>query len=320
MFIVTAAVTFVTAGLVGNLFPEIFDTSAWSAILFVICTGILWAGKYHLLDRLLKWVALLLVISTVTAFVSALIYFDPEHTIPAGKTPPYSEEGLIFLIALMGWMPTAVDISTWTSLWAEEKIKDIRYRPDQKESAFDFNLGYWLSAVMAVFFLGLGAMVLYRSDTPLSDSSPAFAGQLIKMYTSTIGNWSAYIIAVAAMATMFSTTITVIDGYSRAMSRTFKLLSEGKESRGRYILWMLITCIGAFMIISQFLNSLRALVDLATIMSFIIAVPAAYLNYRVIFSKKFPNEFKPGVRLKILAVAGLIFLLVFTLIFVVVYF
>ena len=49
-------------------------------------------------------------------------------------------------------------------------------------------------------------------DEKFSEKGVEFAGQLINLFTSSIGDWSFYIIAVAALATMFSTTITCLDG------------------------------------------------------------------------------------------------------------
>ena len=40
----------------------------------------------------------------------------------------------------MGWMPTALDLSTWNSLWTVARIKESGYHPTLKETKFDFNL------------------------------------------------------------------------------------------------------------------------------------------------------------------------------------
>ncbi len=44
------------------------------------------------------------------------------------------------------------------------------------------------------------------------------------MYTSSLGEWSYYIIGIAAFTTMLSTTITTLDASPRSMNRTTKLL------------------------------------------------------------------------------------------------
>ena len=113
MFFVTAAVGFVTTGFFENLF-QIDFLGIWSmVILFGICTAILSIGKYRTLDGLIKIVGTVLVASTVLAFVLALINGPVEKI--DGFQPPeiWNYAGIFFLIALMGWMPMPIDISSW---------------------------------------------------------------------------------------------------------------------------------------------------------------------------------------------------------------
>ncbi len=314
MFIVTAAVTFVASGLLSNLMGIDLSTDIWAAIIFLFCVILLSTGRYNALDGLLKIVSVVLLISTVTAVVIA---FSRGRVEPAADFVPrevMGAEGILFLVALMGWMPTAVDMSTWTGLWAEARIAQTGYKPSLKETLLDFNLGYVITSILAVVFLSLGALVIYGSGTELSNSSATFAGQLIGMYTESIGEWSYLIIAAAAFSTMFSTTITVLDGYGRAMERIVKLLT-GRMYKWNYTFWIILVSMGAFLVISRFLNNLKSLVDLATVLSFVIAPLAAYLNYKVIFSPEVPVDLRPPLWLKLLAAAGLVFLMVFTLIY-----
>lgn len=316
MFIVAAAVVFVTAGLLSNLFPNQFTTNIWGGIILIICTLILVIGKYGALDSLLKIVGSVLVISVIIAFFSAVIH---------GPTPPAinfipksisSTAGLMFMVALMGWMPSGVDMSVWNSLWTEARIKQTGYHPTMKQTLLDFNLGYIVSAVLAVCFLTLGALIIYGTNTELSNSSPTFAHQLITMFTSAIGGWSYYIIAVAAFTTMLSTSITVIDGYCRSVARSIKLLSNKgniDDSRTIYIINSIVLSLGTFLVVSQFLNNLKMLVDFATVVSFLIAPIAGYLNYKAIYSKEVSEDNHPPKWLKTLAISGLIFLTVVAL-------
>ena len=218
MFIVAAAVVFVTAGLLSNLFPDQFTTNIWGGIILIICTLILVIGKYSALDGLLKVVGSVLVVSVLIAFASAVLHGPTAPTINFVPKDITSTAGLMFIVALMGWMPSGVDMSTWNSLWTEARIKQTGYHPTMKQTLFDFNLGYVVSVVLAICFLTLGALIIYGTNTELSNSSPTFAHQLITMFTTTIGDWSYWIIAVAAFSTMLSTSITVIDGYCRAIT------------------------------------------------------------------------------------------------------
>ncbi|MCF6353307.1 MAG: divalent metal cation transporter [Cyclobacteriaceae bacterium] len=316
MFTVTAAVTFVTSGLSSTLFGFELPYNGWSALLLGFCISVLAIGRYKILDNLLKLVGIVLVLTTLTAFISVLINGRTPQVSTFVAAQPLSIEGIIFLIALMGWMPTAVDISTWTSLWAEAKIKTSGYRPTMKETLADFNLGYWISAVLAICFLTLGAYVMYGTGQTFVNSAGGFAGQLIDMFTSSIGQWSYWFILIAAFSAMFSTTITVIDGYTRAIQRTtFLLINKNKgktEGKSAYIFWALLVGVGGYFVVAQFLNNLKQLVDFATIVSFVIALPAAYLNYHTIFSNQIPLEDQPSKIMKILAQAGMVFLGLFT--------
>ncbi len=314
MFIVTAAVTFVAAGLMGHLFGIDLTTDWLAAIIFLVCVAILAGGKYNALDGLLKFVSVVLLISTVGAVIIASF---KGRTVPVeGFIPPevMTSGGIIFLIALMGWMPTAVDMSTWTGLWAEERAKQTKYTPTLKETLLDFNIGYIITGILAVVFLSLGAIVMYGSGTVLSNSAAGFASQLIGLYTKSIGEWSYLIIAAAAFSTMFSTSITVLDGYGRAMDRVMALL-WGTNVKWSYIIWVVLVAAGSYLVIAQFLNDLKSLVDLATTVSFVIAPLAAILNYVIIFSKAVPLSHRPPCWLKWLAMAGILFLSSFTLIY-----
>jgi Mn2+/Fe2+ NRAMP family transporter len=93
------------------------------------------------------------------------------------------------------------------------------------------------------------------------------------------------------------------------------LFSLESSSRRPFIIWTIIISIGAFLVITIFVGNLKQLVDFATILSFVIAPLAGFINYRVIFSKEIAKEFVPPAWLKWLAIAGLIFLSVFTIIY-----
>ncbi len=319
MFTVTAAVTFVTSGLSSNLFGFEITNNGWSALLLSFCIAVLAIGRYKILDNLLKVVGVVLVLTTIAAFVAVLLNGRAPMIPDFEPAKPMSIEGVIFLIALMGWMPTAVDISPWASLWAEAKIKSSGYRPTMKETLADFNLGYGISAILAICFLTLGAYIMYGTGNTFVNSAGGFAGQLITMFTGSIGQWSYWLISIAAFSAMFSTTITVVDGYARAIQRTtFLLTKKGDattESKKSYVFWALLVGVGGYFVVAQFLNNLKQLVDFATIVSFVIALPAAYLNYHTIFSKQVPEKDQPKKGMKYLAIGGMIFLGLFTLLF-----
>ena len=325
MFTVAAAVTFVCAGLFGYLFdlgPEATPYMAAGALLF--CVAILAAGQFGLLDNALKVLAIILTLTTV--FATGVLLFNwlgeelGNRTLDFSSSKVFELSSLPFLIALMGWMPTAVDLSAWNSLWTVEKIKQTGYHPTLKETLSEFNTGYWLSAGLALCFLTLGALLMYGQDVQLSDSSVGFAGQLISLYTQAVGSWIYYIIAIAAATVMLSTVITVVDGYSRAMQETLRLLKSEKneykrQSRQGYRFLLGVVAVGAAIIIFFLTTSLTTLVDFATILSFVIAPIVAWLNYRVIRSPEVKKSHQPGRGMRVLTWLGIIYLSGFTLLY-----
>jgi len=211
MFFLMTAVTIVTAGIFANVFQSEIPVYLWAVIIILILAVVVIVGKYSVIDKFVKVIIVLLAVATIIAVVSAFSGgFNPN--------PDYIRnldfESIIdisFLLALVGWMPTAIDVSVWHSVWTITKKKETGYAPKLKESLLDFNIGYIGTAVLSLGFLSLGAFVMYGSGEQFSESGVKFAGQLINLFTSSLGPWAYYVIAVAAIATMVSTTVTCLD-------------------------------------------------------------------------------------------------------------
>ena len=321
MFFVTGAVGFVTAGFFENLFGIDYLGEWTVVILFIVCVVILAIGKYNALDSLIKIVAIVLLVSTVTAFILVL-YNGPIEPVD-GFIPKelLTVSGLFFLLALMGWMPAPLEISSWNSLWTLERIKQSKYTPKLKETIFEFKLAYLITGILAVMFVTLGSYMFFGSGQALPNNNAQFANQVVTLYTGTIGNWSHIIISASAFAIMFGTIIAVFDGYSRSLKRTIELLFtkneniEGIKSRILYVVILLIIAIGSLVIIFQFGDNLKALVDFATVLSFVVAPIIAIFNFRLVTGKFLPKINHPSTIMKITSVAGIVFLIGFALIF-----
>ena len=74
MLIVTAAVTFVTAGLFSNLFHLDWNVSYVALGLLLVCGAILISGGFRMLDSLLKIIGVVMLLSTIGAFAMAMIH------------------------------------------------------------------------------------------------------------------------------------------------------------------------------------------------------------------------------------------------------
>lgn len=323
MFFVTGAVGFVTAGFFENLFGVDFLGEWTVIILFAICVSILAIGKYSVLDNLIKIIVIVLLISTVTAFLFALYNGPVEQVSGFEPRDLWEVSGIFFLLALMGWMPTAIDLSSWNSLWTLERMKQTNYKPKLKETLFEFRLAYLVTGILAVMFVTLGAFIFYGSGEELPNNNSLFAHKIVTLFTETIGDWSYLIIAASAFTVMFGTILTVFDGYSRSLQRTVELIFTKKEDKIRtkfrtfYIIFLIILASGAFIITFQFENNLKDLVDFATVLSFVIAPIIAIFNFRLVTGKFLDKEHQPSLLLKILSFAGIIFLSGFAIFFLV---
>ena len=308
MFIIQAAVTIVTAGLAINIFGT-FDLFTWSVLITISSMIILLVGKYKLLDGLMKYVILLLTICTLFAVTAALLKnnqaFSFEQVIPKGTIE------ITFLIAFLGWMPTSLDISIWQSIWSVEKEKISHQKITPKQAIFDFNVGYIGTIFLAACFLILGALVMHNSEQSFSNKGGVFAGQLIELYTKNLGNFAYVFIAIAALTTMFSTTITALDASPRAMSKANELLFPTKIKLN-YWFWIVVLSLGTFIILKYFSDNMGLLVKIGTILSFLTAPFYAILNYILITGKHTPKEHRPSIYLKILSICGIIFLVGFS--------
>ena len=308
MFTIQSAVTVVTAGLASKLFGITSDIVYWSIIITVFCGVLLIIGRYQLLDKFIKIIIISLAISSVLAV--SIAFVKNENSLSLQQVFPEGT-GLLFLIAFLGWMPAPLDISIWHSIWTLEKNKSQQKKTTLKESLFDFNVGYIATTFLAICFVGLGALVMFDSELEFSSKGGVFAGQLIELYTSNLGEAAYGLIAIAAFSTMLSTTITTLDASPRAMSKTIQLLFNRVKSS--YFLWLLILSIGTIAIFLFLLSEMGKLVQIATVLSFITAPLYAFLNYRLVVSKQMPDNFRPNKELRILSIIGLLFLSGFTI-------
>ena len=308
MFTIQTAVTVVTAGLASNLFEIQTNMIHWSIGVTAVCYSILLIGRYKLLDKVIKVIILALTISSVLAVTIA--FFKGNTSLVFSQMFP-NGDSILFLIAFMGWMPAPMDISIWHSIWILEKKTDLKNKFSLKEGLFDFNVGYITTVILGICFLGLGALVMFGSGLEFSNKGNEFAGQLIDLYTSNLGESWYMIIAIAAFTTMISTTITTLDASPRAMSKTVQLLFKQKN-RDFYIFWITILAVGTCLIFLFLLSEMGLLVQIATVLSFLTAPFYAILNYRLVTSNYMPKENHPSLKIKILSLLGIVFLIGFT--------
>lgn len=305
----TGAVALLCAVILGHLLPFELGTLPLAAGVMIASWVLLVAGHYKVLDNITKWIIMALTVATIAA-VAVAVGKPPVMQPDSIEASPWNLATLGFIIALMGWMPAPLEFSAITSVWTSKKIRTDH--TSRYQGMVDFNVGYMTSAILALFFLALGVFVQYGSGEEIAMQGGAYVGQLIEMYTQTIGEWSRLLVTFIAFLCMFGTVITCIDGYGRTNAESLSLIKSGDTLLSeKYVkLWTTFTAIAGYVLIAFFMGQLAALLKFAMISAFVTAPIFGYLNYSLIKSE---NKLTPVM--KWYAIAGIAFLLAFTLLF-----
>lgn len=320
----TAAVTLVAASLLGSLLNLEWSLTRLAVLVLAMVVAILVGGRYRTLDRSMKVMISVLGVLTLVG-VAAAVAHGPAGDMGAVRPDIWTATGIAFLLALMGWMPAPLDIAVWSSLWTLAKCNVDHRQTSVDDCRFDFHVGYAVTSVLAVAFVAFGALVMFGTGEDFAPSGLAFAGQLTAMYTRTIGEWTRWIIASVAFITMFSTTLTVCDGYTRTLVGCWRLLRAGEDweqtdaaaERPSYLGVLLVLMLVGWAIIALWLSGMKTLLDVATITAFLTAPVVGWLNFAAVRRDPVPPAVRPGRRLSWLAWMGLIFLVGFGVVFVV---
>ncbi|WP_422350240.1 NRAMP family divalent metal transporter [Flagellimonas sp.] len=316
-FTILAALYVVTAGLLMNLFGITEVGEGFVALcLFIFIGSLLIIGKYRFLENSLKAVISILFVALLITTVMVI----QKGTVPGSETYQrpeiFNEVGVLFLISLVGWMPTAVEASGWVSLWSMENQKTMKEKPTLKDALHEFNVGYIMTALLAVFFLIIGWMTLYGTGTELSGKAAVFADQVVNLFTTHIGNWAYVLIAVAAFATMFSTCMTAHDAVSRVSLDVLQKLFPKKpvfSHKNSFAVTVILMAVINWIVIAGFGANMGNLVALATFVSFVMAPLIGWMNLKTVMGKDVPVAQRPKRGLRFLTYLGMFFLLVFAL-------
>jgi Mn2+/Fe2+ NRAMP family transporter len=161
-----AGVSLIAGILAGELFGTASHPFLWTAVVLAICMLLILIGRYKWLDRTMKIQVSLLALATIIALAAA-IYYNKGFVLPAAAPSVWNRTGILFLIALMGWMPAPIELSAWASLWMQERKLETGHAATVREARIDFNIGYIAAALLAVVFLSLGALVMFGSGETL---------------------------------------------------------------------------------------------------------------------------------------------------------
>ncbi|MBG9996646.1 divalent metal cation transporter [Pseudoalteromonas sp. NZS127_1] len=306
----TAGVLLLTASLLHYALPIVIEVTLLCWMLLGVCLVILLLGHFKALDNVAKGIMGLLTLATLIALAIA---FSNGPMAPADYVgpSPYELAMLSFMVALMGWMPAPIEISALSSLWLKEK--QAQQTVTKSQGLFDFNVGYWLTAGLALVFFSLGVLVQYGQTSSIELGGVAFAKQLIDMYALTIGEWARPLVSAIAFLCMFGTTLTVLDGYARTLNESHKLLGF-KQSKNSLNIWLILQALAGMAVILFFKSALGPMLTFAMTLSFVTTPIFAWLNFSLVRSEP---AIKHSVLLRSLTWLGLVYLVGFALAFII---
>lgn len=306
MFAVVGAISAVCGGLLSIILGLEIAIPMLVGIILVITTCILIFGGYALLDKGIKVLTMILLVTVVICFLAVLQQGPHPKLVNFEPNSIFSETGLVLVLSLIGWMPSGMETSTMNSIWVVEKQKISGQKQNLKESLFDFRLGYTITVILAVLFLVIGAFSVYGTGSTLDGNTTSFSSKLIHVFTSNIGEWSYPMIAITAFGTIYGTLITAWDAFSRSFVRTlrvlkFKTIEKNMEQDGflrqMHMFFIPIIGLGGFLLFYFFAESMIKILEFATIMSFLTAPFIAFLNLRAIQSAEVPLSHRPNERM-----------------------
>lgn len=311
--IVQTAVILFTSFLIKVAFGLSLPLPVIAALLLIVCATILRVGKFKLLDRTIKIILVILAISTACAATLTLPRVDFQTIAfwpPVSAAVPFA-----FIIALAGWMPSAIDIAAWSSVWTVAKDQERGTRTTMAHALLDFRIGYITTGGLAFAFLLLGAGVMYQSGTAFNNAGPQFSLQLIDLYSQTLGEWTRPVVFAAVVTTMFSTVLTVTDGFPRVIARTVDVIRTADtqnvpygDTGTVYQIAGLVLGVLTVIVVDLFAGSLTVMIDFATIVSFMTGPILGYLNLRAVTGPNVATQYQPGRILIILSYSGIMLL------------
>ena len=292
-FVATTAVALVTAGLFISVFDLPFSGPQVAIGLCLVTAAILINGHYVKAERIVKLLVLLFSVLVLVATFLALPELGSNGRGLFGELNP-GWPLAAFVIAMAGWMPMPLSGSIFLSMWAREKKAASSVAIGHKAALTDLRFGWVLTVVLAVCFVLLGAAILFQTDRVAPASAGDFATELLSIFTSAIGAWSYSLIAIAAIAVMWSGVFALMDALPRVSARIADHIAGRAESgASRYATFLLIQFVGVTLILLFLMSNFGTFIDFATSAGFISAPALAYFNYRAVTSAEIATRYQP---------------------------
>ena len=267
----------------------------------IISTILLMTGRYKFLEKLNK--ILVPAFSVLVVITTLIVAFQTEWSQLNWSFPAFNSATLVYVVSIAGWLLAPLDISVFLSLWTVEKSK--LGELDKHNSNLDFNIGYWGSFILALCFLLLGASLLGGAGESLPKQGGAFITQMIELFSDTIGDWSFPLIAFMALSIMYSTLLTVMDGYSRIIEALLNI-SPLASFKNNFEIGVGLVAASSMLVILLFMKSFTVFIDLVGVLVFVLGPVYAVLNHRAIFSSDVPIEAQPSALMRFGSWSGIV--------------
>jgi Mn2+/Fe2+ NRAMP family transporter len=262
-------------------------------------------GGYRLLDKVNGWLLGFLVLSTVVATVMVLPRV--EWTTLADISWTRESASLLFIVALIGFMPSPIDLSAGISIWKVEAdhLLPEGARVSIADARASFLGPYILTAAMAVCFCIMGAGVMHSEGIPPVSDAPGFARQIVELYSETLGPEAAILAGISALSVMITTVIAAIDTYVRifsvAVSGPRVEAADNATHARSYLGFTIVFLALAFYALYFLLADFTGFLDFVTTVSFVVAPLMALLNHLVVTRCKMPDEARPNLATRALS-------------------
>lgn len=321
MAIIIAATAIVTAAILSAVAGLRWDPRHVAIALIGLGILLQIVGGFKLLDRLTKVFVLILTLATLVATVISLPRVEWEFSqifFPISDLQTFG-----FVIALMGFMPSAMDLSVLQSLWAVAKERATGVRASMKHAMTDFHIGYLGSVGLAICFLLMGAGVMHTAGEVPASGGADFAKQVIALYTSNLGAWTGTLVGVSAIFVMFTTLMTILDGFPRMIATGFATLKDDYNGEAVNIerstllnICLAVLVTGALVTLLFLMGSFSQFIDFVTITAFVVGPITAILNHIVMHTTLVPVEHRPSALLTVWSIVGIAVLTILALLYV----
>ena len=309
--IIVAATALVTGSIALSVFDLNIKVTHLAVLLIFFAFTLIGFGGYKFIDRCTKLFVAILTVCTLTATILTIPIVD--WSISNFAHPEIDAITLAFILALLGFMPAGASLSLLHSVWSVEKTRVTGYRPNVSEAMFDLNIGYISSTLLAVCFLIMGAGSLHENSAGLSSNPGEFAGQVISMYSNTMGSWAGFLVGISVFTVMISTLLTTLDGFARMQEEALKQLFKGsghqnngqKGKKPARLLLMAVIGVFACLVLLSFMTNFKSFIDFVTITAFVVGPIIAILNHIAIHGKGVPKTLKPRLYMTLWSLAGI---------------